>query len=54
MFFPAYIDAGTGSMLMQIAIAAVVSGLLFFGKIKCAIAKLFLPATKSKGGPKSV
>ncbi len=54
MFIQAYIDAGTGSMLLQVAIAAVVSGLLFFGKIKCAIARLFLSTAKGKGGQNRV
>ena len=51
MSFLAYIDAGTGSMLLQVTIAAIVSGMLFFGKIKGMLKSMF--TRKHKVSPPS-
>lgn len=43
--FPAYIDAGTGTLIVQFLIAGALAGLLmmrvFWGKVKAFFAKLF-------------
>ncbi len=49
----AYIDAGTGTLIIQFLIAGAVGGLflikVFFGKIKAFFNKLFSRARKGNG-----
>lgn len=43
----AYIDAGSGSLVLQLAVAGIFTVLCFFRRIKQGVAKLFRCAPRS-------